>query len=190
MSIPGSERPLICLKAPGSPCAKDFLVRQNGLSRLKRDRGDPYERSHRDRGRRTESRMAHESRDLRAVCAAIFTILWFAVAALRNEMGLVAMAGWPWADDHRAPVRGSRWLRWLCRMVAQVIALIKAPRKQAFIIALGATLIAAFTLFRLGRDGRSGWQLCRRCTIFRPTGLIPIQYQRGHHGCAARTAAG
>ena len=38
-------------------------------------------------------------------------------------------------------------------LVAQVIALIKAPRKQAFILALGATLIAAFTMFRLAGLG-------------------------------------
>ena len=87
-----------------------------------------------------------------ALCAAIFTILWFAVAALGTKWGW-----WPWQvglGQMTIEVGPRIALAAVgVSLVAQVIALIKAPRKQAFIIALGATLIAAFTLFRLAGMG-------------------------------------
>nr|WP_070960172.1 DUF1499 domain-containing protein [Hyphomonas sp. Mor2] len=87
-----------------------------------------------------------------ALCASIFTILWFAVAALGTKWGW-----WPWQVGLGQMTIGVGPRIALAAVVvslaAQVIALIKAPRKQAFILALVATLIAAFTLFRLAGMG-------------------------------------
>ena len=87
-----------------------------------------------------------------ALCASIFTVLWFAVAALGTKFGW-----WPWQVGLGQMTIGTGPKIALAALavsiVAQVIALIKAPRKQAFIIALGATLIAAFTMFRLAGMG-------------------------------------
>ena len=87
-----------------------------------------------------------------ALCAAIFTVLWFAVAAVGTKFGW-----WSWQVGLGQMTIGTGPKIALAALavsiVAQVIALIKAPRKQAFIIALGATLIAAFTMFRLAGMG-------------------------------------
>lgn len=87
-----------------------------------------------------------------ALCAAIFAVLWFAVAALGTKWGW-----WPWQVGlgQMTIETGPRiaFVAVIVSVIAQVIALIKAPRKQAFILALAATLIAAFTLFRLAGMG-------------------------------------
>lgn len=87
-----------------------------------------------------------------ALCASIFTVLWFAVAAIGTKLGW-----WPWQVGLGQMTIGTGPKIALAALavsiIAQVIALIKAPRKQAFIIALGATLIAAFTMFRLAGMG-------------------------------------
>ncbi len=87
-----------------------------------------------------------------ALCVSIFTILWFAVAALGTKWGW-----WPWQVGLGQMTIGTgpkiALLAIGLSLVAQVIALIKAPRKQAFILALLATLIAAFCMFRLAGMG-------------------------------------
>ena len=87
-----------------------------------------------------------------ALCAAIFSVLWFAVAALGTKWGW-----WSWQVGLGQMTIGTgpriALAALVVSIIAQVIALIKAPRKQAFILALAATLIAAFTLFRLAGMG-------------------------------------
>ncbi|MEO1552310.1 MAG: DUF1499 domain-containing protein [Pseudomonadota bacterium] len=87
-----------------------------------------------------------------ALCVSIFTVLWFAVAALGTKFGF-----WPWQVGLGQMTigigPGIALFALGLSIVAQVIALIKAPRKQAFILALGATLIAAFCMFRLAGMG-------------------------------------
>ena len=87
-----------------------------------------------------------------ALCVSIFTVLWFAVAALGTKFGF-----WPWQVGLGQMTigigPGIALFALGLSLVAQVIALIKAPRKQAFILALGATLIAAFCMFRLAGLG-------------------------------------
>lgn len=91
-----------------------------------------------------------------ALAVSIFAVLWFAIAALGTKFGL-----WPWQVGlgqmtigiGPAIALGALGLS----IVAQVIALIKAPRKQAFILALAATLIAAFCMLRLvGMGAQAG----------------------------------
>ena len=83
-----------------------------------------------------------------ALCASIFTVLWFAVAALGTKWGW-----WPWQVGLGQMTIGTGPMIAMSALgvslIAQVIALIKAPRKQAFILALAATLIAAFSMMRL-----------------------------------------
>lgn len=87
-----------------------------------------------------------------SLAVSIFAVLWFAVAALGTKFGL-----WPWQVGLGQMTigigPGIAMLALGLSLVAQVIALIKAPRKQAFILALGATLIAAFCMFRLAGLG-------------------------------------
>lgn len=83
-----------------------------------------------------------------ALCIAIFAVLWFMTAALGTKFGL-----WSWQVGLGqmtfiyGPIIAIAAV--ISALIAQVIALIKAPRKQPFIIALAATLIAAMLLFRL-----------------------------------------
>lgn len=83
-----------------------------------------------------------------ALCASIFTVLWFAVAALGSKWGW-----WPWQVGLGQMTIGTgpmiAMIALGLSLIAQVIALIKAPRTQPFILALAATLIAAFCLMRL-----------------------------------------
>ena len=87
-----------------------------------------------------------------ALCASIFTVLWFAVAALGTKWGW-----WPWQVGLGQMTIGTGPKIAMgalgVSVIAQVIAVIKAPRKQAFILALAATLIAAFAMFRLAGLG-------------------------------------
>lgn len=83
-----------------------------------------------------------------ALCAAIFAVLWFMVAALGTKFGL-----WPWQVGLGQMTIGIgpmvAMIALGISLIAQVISLIKAPRTQPFIVALGATLLAAFCMFRL-----------------------------------------
>lgn len=83
-----------------------------------------------------------------ALCSAIFTVLWFAIAALGTKWGW-----WPWQIGLGQMTIGTGPMITMIALgisiIAQVIALIKAPRTQAFILALAATLLAAFCMFRL-----------------------------------------
>lgn len=87
-----------------------------------------------------------------ALAVSIFAVLWFAIAALGTKFGL-----WPWQVGLGQMTigigPGIAMLALGLSIIAQVIALIKAPRKQAFILALAATLIAAFCMFRLAGLG-------------------------------------
>ncbi|GAB5455764.1 MAG: hypothetical protein Hens2KO_19930 [Henriciella sp.] len=87
-----------------------------------------------------------------ALAVSIFTVLWFAIAALGTKFGL-----WPWQVGLGQMTigigPGIAMVALGLAIVSQVIALIKAPRKQAFILALAATLIAAFCMFRLAGLG-------------------------------------
>ncbi len=83
-----------------------------------------------------------------ALAVSIFTALWFVVAALGTKFGL-----WPWqvglgqmTGKIGAPLA---FLALGLGLIAQIIALIKFPRKQAFMLALVATLIAAYSAGRL-----------------------------------------
>lgn len=78
----------------------------------------------------------------------LLTVAWFLIAALGTKFGL-----WSWQFG-----LGTMTFNWGPKLamlavgvslIAQVIALIQAPRKQPFIIALAATLIAAMLMFRL-----------------------------------------
>lgn len=83
-----------------------------------------------------------------ALAASIFTVIWFAVAALGTNWGW-----WPWQVGLGQMTIGTGPIIALIALglsiIAQVIALIKAPRMQPFILALAATLISAFCMFRL-----------------------------------------
>lgn len=90
-----------------------------------------------------------------ALAVSIFTVLWFAVAALGTKFGF-----WPWQVGLGQMTigvgPGIALFALGLSIVAQVISLIKAPRKQAFILALGATLLAAFCMLRLvGMGGQA-----------------------------------
>jgi len=83
-----------------------------------------------------------------ALCASIFTLLWFAVAALGSKWGW-----WPWQVGLGQMTFGTgpmiAMIALGLSLIAQVISIIKAPRTQPFILALAATLIATFCLMRL-----------------------------------------
>ena len=87
-----------------------------------------------------------------ALAVSIFTVLWFAIAALGTKFGL-----WPWQVGLGQMTigigPGIAMVALGLAIVSQIIALIKAPRKQAFILALAATLIGAFCMFRLAGLG-------------------------------------
>lgn len=121
-----------------------------------------------------------------ALCASIITVLWFTVAALGTKWGW-----WPWQVGLGQMTIGTGPKIALAALavsvVAQVIALIKAPRKQAFIIALGATLIAAFTMFRLAGMGAQAAALPPLHDI-QTDWADPIQFSQTL--MAARTADG
>lgn len=87
-----------------------------------------------------------------ALAVSIFTVLWFAIAALGTKWGF-----WPWQVGLGQMTigigPGIAMLALGLSLVSQLISLIKAPRTQPFILSLGATLIAAFCMFRLAALG-------------------------------------
>ncbi len=93
-----------------------------------------------------------------ALAVSIFTVLWFMVAALGTKWGW-----WPWQvglgqmtiGHGKMLAFGSVGLA----LVAQVVAIYKAPRFRPFVVALAATLIAAMSLFRLAGFGQSAGAL-------------------------------
>ncbi|GAB5457256.1 MAG: hypothetical protein Hens3KO_02860 [Henriciella sp.] len=83
-----------------------------------------------------------------ALAVSIFSVLWLMVAALGTKFGL-----WPYQVGLQQmtgrigfPISA---LALLLALIAQIISLIKFPRKQAFMVALAATLIAAYCCGRL-----------------------------------------
>lgn len=83
-----------------------------------------------------------------SLCVSIFAVLWFMVAALGTKFGL-----WPWqvglgqmTMQYGIPLAA---FALGFAFIAQIIALIKFPRKQAFMIALASTLIAGFMAGRV-----------------------------------------
>ncbi|MEM1147298.1 MAG: DUF1499 domain-containing protein [Pseudomonadota bacterium] len=121
-----------------------------------------------------------------ALAVSIFTVLWFAVAALGTKFGF-----WPWQVGLGQMTigvgPGIAMLALGLSIIAQVIALIKAPRKQAFILALAATLIAAFCMFRLTALGAQAGSLPPLHDI-QTDWTNPIQYSPAL--MAARAAQG
>ncbi|MEL7231217.1 MAG: DUF1499 domain-containing protein [Pseudomonadota bacterium] len=93
-----------------------------------------------------------------ALAAAIFAVIWFVVASLGTKWGW-----WPWQVGLGQMTIGIGPIIAMIALglsiLAQVIALIKAPRFQPFIIALLATLISAMMLFRLQGFGATALSL-------------------------------
>ncbi|MEM8617116.1 MAG: DUF1499 domain-containing protein [Pseudomonadota bacterium] len=83
-----------------------------------------------------------------ALCVSIFAVLWFAVAALGTKWGF-----WSWkvglgqmTMGIGLPIAG---FSLLLSLIAQGVALLKFPRKQAFIVALVATVISGLVAGRI-----------------------------------------
>lgn len=87
-----------------------------------------------------------------ALAVSVFTVFWFAIAALGTKWGF-----WPWQVGLGQMTigigPGIAMLALGLSLISQVLSLIKAPRTQPFILSLGATLIAAFCMFRLAGLG-------------------------------------
>ena len=83
-----------------------------------------------------------------SLAVSIFAVLWFMIAALGTKFG---WWGWQVGLGQMTIGTGPKIAIGAVglSLIAQVIALIKAPRVQPFIIALAATLIAAMCMFRL-----------------------------------------
>lgn len=91
-----------------------------------------------------------------SLAVSIFAIFWFALAALGTKFGL-----WPWQVGLGQMTIGIgpaiAMLAVGLAIIAQIIAVIKAPRFQPFVVAFGAFLIAAFCMLRLvGMGGQAG----------------------------------
>ena len=93
-----------------------------------------------------------------ALALSIFTVLWFAVAALGTKFGF-----WPWQVGLGQMTigigPGIAMLAVAFAIIAQIIALIKAPRFQPFVLAFAALLVAAFCMFRLAGLGAQAGSL-------------------------------
>jgi fatty-acyl-CoA synthase len=83
-----------------------------------------------------------------SLCVSIFAVLWLMVAALGTKFGL-----WPWqvglgqmTMQYGIPLAA---FALGFAFIAQIIALIKFPRKHAFMVALASTLIAGFMCGRV-----------------------------------------
>ncbi|QYI99922.1 DUF1499 domain-containing protein [Thalassovita mediterranea] len=87
-----------------------------------------------------------------ALGVSIFTVLWFAAAALGSKFGL-----WSWQFGLGTLVmQWGKWLTFLAlglSVIAMIVALIKAPRFQPGLLALAALLIALMVFFRLAGFG-------------------------------------
>lgn len=85
---------------------------------------------------------------LGALALGLFTIIWFAIAAIGTKFGL-----WSWRTGlYGLTFAGGGVLAVAAvtmSLAAQGIALYKFPRKQIFIVALAATLISAMCFFRI-----------------------------------------
>ena len=83
-----------------------------------------------------------------AVAVSVFTVIWFAVAALGTKFGF-----WPWQvglGQMTIDIGPTIALvAVVTAIIAQIIAVIKAPRVQPFILGLLAFLIAVYCLMRL-----------------------------------------
>ena len=83
-----------------------------------------------------------------AFALSLFTIIWFAIAAIGTKLGL-----WTWQTGlYGLTFAGGGVLAVLAvtmSLAAQGVALYKFPRKQIFIVALAATLISAMCFFRI-----------------------------------------
>ena len=83
-----------------------------------------------------------------ALGAAIFSVLWFAIAALGTKFGLW---GWQFGLGKMTvgwgPIVGIGSVG--LAAIAMIVSLIKAPRKRPFILSLGALLIAGGMMGRL-----------------------------------------
>lgn len=87
-----------------------------------------------------------------ALGVSIFTVLWFAAAALGSKFGF-----WGWQFGLGTMIMG--WGPWLTffalglAVIGLIVALIKAPRFQPALLALAALLIAAMVFFRIAGFG-------------------------------------
>ncbi len=87
-----------------------------------------------------------------ALGVSIFTVLWFAAAALGSKFGL-----WGWQFGLGTMVM--QWGPWLTffalglSVIGLIVALIKSPRFQPALLALAALLIAAMVFFRIAGFG-------------------------------------
>lgn len=91
-----------------------------------------------------------------ALAVSIFAVLWFAIAALGTKFGL-----WPWQVGLGQMTIGIgpviAMLAIGIAIVAQIIAVIKAPRFQPFILGFIAFIIAALCMMRLvAMGGQAG----------------------------------
>ncbi|MEO1304504.1 MAG: DUF1499 domain-containing protein [Pseudomonadota bacterium] len=93
-----------------------------------------------------------------SLALSVFTVLWFAVAALGTKFGF-----WPWQVGLGQMTigvgPGIALLAVGVSIIAQIIAIIKAPRFQSFVLSFGALLIAAFCMFRLAGLGAQAGSL-------------------------------
>ena len=93
-----------------------------------------------------------------ALGVSIFTVLWFAAAALGSKFGLW---GWQFALGTLV-MQWGKWLTFLAlglSVIAMIVALIKAPRFQPGLLALAALLIALMVFFRLAGFGAQAGSL-------------------------------
>jgi uncharacterized protein (DUF1499 family) len=87
-----------------------------------------------------------------ALGLSVFALLWFAAAAIGTKLGL-----WGW--QFGLGVMTIQWGPLLLMaaggvaLIAVIVSLLKAPRKQAFILALAALLISGLALGRVGAFG-------------------------------------
>lgn len=93
-----------------------------------------------------------------ALAFSIFSILWFVAAAVGTKLGLW---GWQFGLGQMTIGWGPMLLMAAggLAVLAVIIALIKAPRKQPFMLAFGALLISGLALGRVAAFGATASQL-------------------------------
>lgn len=93
-----------------------------------------------------------------ALAISILAVLWFAAAALGSKYGL-----WGWQFGlGKMTIGWGQYVAFLAvgvSVIAIIVALIKSPRVQPFILALAAVLIAFMLLFRLAGFGATAASL-------------------------------